>query len=320
MAGTLVVSLDFELYWGMHDIWPLSSYAKNLAGVPRAVASTLALFKEFNVHATWATVGLIGCANEKEAVRFTPRVRPAYLRDAANPFRLLDGSVEPRYLFAPHLVQAIGHQEGQELATHTFSHFSCLEPGHSLEAFRADLRASLDVLSNFGPRPKSVVFGRNRFSLEHLAVCAEEGICFFRGSPSSEIYDLGDGRVQQIHRRFGRLFDAHLPLIGFDRLASHPRTSRRLVDIPASRFLRPHSRCPVLPTLALRRVLGELREAARSERGYHLWWHPHNAGHQLLENMEQLRQILETFSELRAAGQMRSLNMSEWGAELLSSS
>ena len=51
--------------------------------------------------------------------------------------------------------------------------------------------------------------------------------------------------------------------------------------------------------------------AARAGNIYHLWWHPHNVGINVAENMAFLRRILEAYSRLNVEHRMRSLNMSE---------
>ena len=43
------------------------------------------------------------------------------------------------------LLEKISRYEGQEISTHTFSHYYCLEDGQTAEQFEADLKASLKV-------------------------------------------------------------------------------------------------------------------------------------------------------------------------------
>src|SRR5438445_6304032 len=81
-TGALVISLDFELHWGVRDHAPLdeAERARLLAaraGIPRI----LDLFDEFSVHATWAVVGLLFARSKEEAEAFRPEEQPNY-RDA----------------------------------------------------------------------------------------------------------------------------------------------------------------------------------------------------------------------------------------------
>ncbi len=51
--------------------------------------------------------------------------------------------------------------------------------------------------------------------------------------------------------------------------------------------------------------------AARHGEIYHLWWHPHNFGLRVQENIDQLRRILDTYSSLRICYHMQSYSMEE---------
>lgn len=54
-----------------------------------------------------------------------------------------------------------------------------------------------------------------------------------------------------------------------------------------------------------------LSYAAKHGRAYHLWWHPHNFGTNLNENITTLEQVLEHFDHLRQTHGMQSMSMSE---------
>ena len=70
MGGTLIVSLDFELFWGMLDVCPLEKYQENVLGVRRAIPRLLRLFREHDIHATWAAVGFLFAHNRQEAGKY----------------------------------------------------------------------------------------------------------------------------------------------------------------------------------------------------------------------------------------------------------
>ena len=55
----LIVSLDFELFWGMQDGHTLESYQDHVLGGRKAIPQLLKLFAKYGIHATWATVGLM---------------------------------------------------------------------------------------------------------------------------------------------------------------------------------------------------------------------------------------------------------------------
>ena len=67
MHSNFIISLDFELIWGMHtgDIVN-NSYNKNIKGGREAITDLLNLFEKYGIRATWAVVGLMFAENVEE--------------------------------------------------------------------------------------------------------------------------------------------------------------------------------------------------------------------------------------------------------------
>jgi peptidoglycan/xylan/chitin deacetylase (PgdA/CDA1 family) len=318
VTATLVVSLDFELYWGLRDIVPLERYRANLLGVRQAVPAMLDLFREYEVHATWAAVGALLTEGREDLRRSLPTALPAYQAPQLRPFDALDAlgdsEADDPFHFGPSLARAIVETPNQELGTHTFSHYYCLEAGQTEAQFRADLKASQAVTRRFGASATSLVFPRNQDSHAYLEACRGAGITAYRGTPSARAYQARSEASETLARRGLRLADAYLNLTGH-HLFSSP-VGAAPFDIPASRFLRPFSpKLAAAEPLRLRRIIGDLDAAAQRGQGYHLWWHPHNFGAHLNENLRFLRGVLEHFSRLRARSEMRSRNMGELARE-----
>ena len=63
-----VLSLDFELRWGVHDVYgvDISGYRENLEQERYAAPALLELLAQYDTRATWATVGAIGCESWDE--------------------------------------------------------------------------------------------------------------------------------------------------------------------------------------------------------------------------------------------------------------
>ena len=49
----------------------------------------------------------------------------------------------------------------------------------------------------------------------------------------------------------------------------------------------------MLEPLRMRRILSDLTHAAKKGLVYHLWWHPHNFGDHMDENLVFLKKILD---------------------------
>jgi peptidoglycan/xylan/chitin deacetylase (PgdA/CDA1 family) len=320
--GAFVVSLDFELHWGVRDrCAPDGSYRANLLGARQAVPRMLELFAEFGVSATWATVGLLFAASREERERFAPVVRPAYDDPRLCPYAepVGEGEADDPLHYAPGLIRAIQATPGQEVGTHTFSHYYCMEPGQDVHAFRADVQSAVDIAAAYGVRTRSIVFPRNQHNPAYDGVLREAGITCYRGNPGSRIYRHGGRRGDPRSLRLARLLDAHVGFTGPQAVAwsAVPRPGG-LCDVPASLFLRPaEPRLPPASALNLARVCRGLRVAARSRRIFHLWWHPHNFGTHLEANLARLRSVLQEFDRCRDAYGMRSLSMADTAAVAL---
>ena len=316
--GTLVVSLDFELHWGVRDTRPLSTYGANILGARTAVPAILRLFERHGIHATWAVVGFLLCRDRDELLASVPSVLPAYDNMAFSPYSDLatigrDERDDP-YHYAPSLVRAILDTPGQELATHTLSHYYCLERGGTRGAFIADLKAAMQLSAQYGAAVRSIVFPRNQYGMDHLRACRELGIVAYRGNPQHAIYRPSARDRQSAPIRLWRLADSYLPVV---RHASRVQSSGSdvPVDVPATRFLRPWSRyLRAGGGLPVHRILDEMTEAAREGRLYHLWWHPHNFGLHPEENLRALERVLEHAARLKDSHGLRCLTMDEAAA------
>jgi peptidoglycan/xylan/chitin deacetylase (PgdA/CDA1 family) len=314
--GALVLSLDFELHWGVRDHAAADGpYRANLLGVRAAVPALLALFREFGVSATWATVGFLFARSRAELERCSPAVRPAYVDPALDPYRqaLGEGEHDDPLHFAPSLVRMVADAPGQEVATHTFSHYYCLEPGQGREAFAADLASAVRIAACHGVALRSIVFPRNQHNPAYDDLLLDAGIDCFRGAQAGWMYRPGAEALGTPRVRAARFADTYLPLAGRETLpwAGMARPGG-LCNVAASRFLRPYTpRLRALDGLRLHRVTRGLRDAARRGEIYHLWWHPHNFGTHLDENLAFLRRVLEVYAGLRATHGLQSLTMAQ---------
>ena len=57
--GAFVISLDFELMWGVRDKKGIDQYGENILGVRKAIPALLKLFEEFEINCTFSTVGFL---------------------------------------------------------------------------------------------------------------------------------------------------------------------------------------------------------------------------------------------------------------------
>jgi len=315
-GGALVVSLDFELRWGDLEKFGEQGYRKNLLGVRQAVPRLLEKFSEYGIHVTWATVGFLFFSGRDELMAHLPEVLPAYVQEGLSPYPCIadtgNSEDEDPLHYAPSLIERIARTPGQEIATHTFSHYYCLEDGQTAAAFRADLQAAKRIAAKRGIELRSLVFPRNQFNEEYLSICAEEGIIAYRGNQQSWMYKASTTNGEPRYKRLARLVDVYCDLSGHNGHEMDVLGERLPFNIPASRLLRPVSSSPmVLEPLRLRRIKREMCYAAQKGLLYHLWWHPHNFGIDLDANVGFLQHILAYYRILEERYGMESLTMVE---------
>jgi peptidoglycan/xylan/chitin deacetylase (PgdA/CDA1 family) len=315
--GALVISLDFELHWGMRDIVPATdSYRETLIATRHLVPQLLDLFEEFDIAATWATVGLLFARSRHEAHQYRPAVQPAYADAGLAAYgEPLGASEEADPIhFAPSLIGAIRRRPRQEIGTHTFSHYYCLEPGQSCAAFRADLESACAIAQRYGIELRSIVFPRNQVNPAYLHVLHEFGISCYRDTARGWMYRAEPARRKQLlHKRGTRLLDSYVNLSGHNLIGWHElRRPDGLYAIRDSMFLRSHNpRLRHLQPLHLRRIVDGIEAAGTEQKIFHLWWHPQDFGHYPDENIAFLRNVLEAFARCREQYGMRSLTMND---------
>jgi peptidoglycan/xylan/chitin deacetylase (PgdA/CDA1 family) len=317
--GALVISLDFELHWGVRDhVTRDDALYGRLPDARRAVADMLKVFVARHVRATWATVGFLFASTRDEVDAHSPRERPTYTRAELDPYIEaigIDEEHDPEHL-AGSLVELIGASAGQEVASHTFSHYYCVEPGQSEATFRADLAAAQAIALRRGVELTSLVLPRNQWNPAYAAAVLDLGFRCIRGPQRSWGHRAREHGRQNLLHRGARLADTYVGV-------SPPPTTEwsdvllpsGLCDVPASAFLRPYDPGrKLLEPLRLARLRSGLRHAAHHGRIFHLWWHPHNFSQHQSENFEVLEQVLDEFDRLAGGEGMQSLTMADVAA------
>jgi hypothetical protein len=300
-----VISLDFELFWGVSDRQTVGGYGRNVLGEWEAIPRMLALFCRHGLRVTWATVGMVMCRDYKHWCDIRPGVMPLY-RANISPY-CMDSLVKENagLFFARPLVERILATSGQELATHTYSHFYCGEAGATPDQFAADLACAGIIAADMGANVRSVVLPRNQIVEKFLAVLPGAGIEVYRGNAQHWLYRNGDAVVGGLAGRVARFADACLPLSG--NRTVRERCKDGLINVPASLFLYPWStRHRALSALRLHRVKQGMTSAAQTGGVFHLWWHPHNFGVNLKENLAMLEVVLRHYQLLADVYGMRT--------------
>lgn len=309
MAGQFIISLDFELHWGGAEIWNLKEKENYFLGGRKAVVETLRLFQTNEIRATWATVGFLFAKNKEQLLSFSPLEKPSYKNEMISSYQYFDqvgnDETDDPFHFAPTLIEEILATPGQELASHTFSHYYCLEEGQNIKQFKEDLKAAQALAKeNFNVQLKSLVFPRNQYNKDYLKVVKNVGIQTVRSNPNTWFWKNDYGKLTPLIRAADTLFPVS------KNLSFHLNQKPDILEIPASRFFRPYQQKEkFIQFLKLKRIKNEMTYAAKNNKVYHLWWHPHNFGNDLEKNLHQLQEIIIHFHKLKQKLDFQSVSM-----------
>ena len=309
--STFIVSLDFELFWGMQDGWELSQYEDHVLGGREAIPRMLELFQRHGIHATWATVGFQFAESEAEARNYFPDQKPAYDNPALSSYRCFghmgQNETDAPCFYAPSLIRQIAATPNQEIGSHTFSHYYCREAGQTVEQFRADMLAAKAIAADKGFDLKSVVLPRNQCEPEYTRVLNQLGFTAYRDEENDWIHEKVKLRPLM---RLLRLGDVYLPLTGQGGYV--PKVEQGIVNLVGSRMYKPYFKpLAFLEGLKVHRIKKQMLYAAKNGLTFHLWWHPHNVGVRTDFHMKQLEEIFSYYEALKEKYGMRSLNMGE---------
>ena len=88
--GALVISLDFELYWGIGDHIEYDSYQTYFDNTLKIIPEILNLFSKYQIACTWATVGMLWNENWEEWIKNRPSILPKYKNEKLSNYNLND--------------------------------------------------------------------------------------------------------------------------------------------------------------------------------------------------------------------------------------
>lgn len=311
-----MVSLDFELYWGVRDHRKLDGRERRrLLAARSVVPKILAALRDHEIRATWATVGFLFAHSREEALACRPDHVPDYRQAALNPYveQMGRDESEDPFRFAPSLIREIGQVAGQEIGSHSYSHYYSLEAGQSEKQFNADVASAKRIAENSGYQLRSYVFPRNQVRRRYLPILRQAGFHAYRGTePAASKAPVTYREQRRPLLRALRLADAYWDLNGPQTVA-FPEGGG-LAPVAASRYLRPFSPAlSGLETARLRRIATAMKSAATEGRIFHLWWHPEDFAGQPDRNIEFLCKVLKVFDKCRRNDGMASLSMGDVG-------
>lgn len=308
--GQLVISLDFELIWGVFDKVDHHDKVEYFENTRKLIPELLKLFNNHEIHSTWATVGMLFNESWEEWMENLPQHFPKYTNQklsAYNYGKEHRSSINENLCWASELIDLIAKSDHQEMATHTYSHYYCLEDGQNRDSFASDLQLVKKLASKKGLELKSLVFPRNQFNESYQDICVNNGIRTIRINPENWYWK--NTQRDTLADKIFRTGDAYIGLNDKSYDLGSIEVNQ-VVQQKASRLFRPFEN-NFKDTLKLNRIKNEIEFAAKNNKIYHLWWHPHNFGANPESNLKDLKEILEHFSKCQDKYGMESFTMDE---------
>ena len=319
--GKFVISLDFELHWGFFDNRTLEDCRSQLLNINTVIDKLLQMSKEYNTSITFATVGMLFAKDKETVLDYVPKLKPNYTNKALDSYELLRGIEQKDQMiyFAQELVKNIENDPLHEVGTHTFCHYYCHEKGQNIQDFKADIESAIAIAKALNIETKSIVFPRNQVQQDYLKVCENLGIETYRGNCW---FNFNNDARKLILKEYGlillRVVDSYFNISGSNsfKLKDHNTKDAKLINIPASRFLRPYnSRLKFIESLKVRRIKKAMTKAAKRNEVYHLWWHPHNFANNIEENFKNYSSILKHYKKLNVKYNFESITMQKLGEQ-----
>ncbi|UII79920.1 polysaccharide deacetylase family protein [Flagellimonas sp. CMM7] len=316
--GKFVISLDLELFWGVRDKRTIKGYGDSIKKVHEITPHMVKMFEEYGIKATWATVGFLFAKDKNEMIHFSPKEKPKYENQNLSPysdnFQLVKNSLEEDpYHFGNDLIEELFKNPNQEIASHTFSHYYCLEEGQTFDEFQKDIEAAVKIAESKEIKLTSLVFPRNQTNKKYLDVCVKNGIHTYRGNENVWYKDTDRSRGILLIKKIFRTGDCYLNVSGHHCYNLDDLPTSAPFNVPSSRFLRPYIAKGgiLLESLKLRRIKKSMTHAAKRGMLYHLWWHPHNFGANTKVNFRTLEKILNHYIKLNKKYGFESSTMTE---------
>ena len=306
MSGHFVISLDYELLWGLAgwDDEHLEAYEINVDNANDALLQIVEMLEKYGMKLTVAYVGTMNNSSVSEVMDEKNGFNAEY---NSSIFSAFNSSVpyakkanKPSLLFAKDIIGQLKDQSHVELASHTYSHYYCLEDGQTKEMFEKDVELACLNAEKIGLKLRSIILPRNQIQPDYMMVCKNKGITHYRGTLCNWLY-----RTEKTKSRFSmkgalRFLDTYINISGSNTYPMSEYKDDVLVNVPGSRFLRPFSaKLSFLEQLKIKRIKNSMTNAAKHGLVYHLWWHPHNFGTNTAENLGNLKSICEHYLFLK---------------------
>ena len=304
--GVFAISIDVEFGWGMIDTPMTCNNYAAITAERDVVRRLLALFKTYDVHATWAIVGHLMLDHVARRALVLPGMPPPEEYSIADD--LFDQVSEAcRDVWCvPDVVEMIRDAEpAQEIGSHSFSHLRYDERLTRREVVIADVAQFVRVHNARHLPYASFVFPYN--CVGYLGELAMAGVRVVRSIPP-KWYDGAKPRI------LWRLLNLLTVASGVTPKTTMPVVRPTgIVDIPGSmlwygtngmrRFIPDHAQ--------VRMAKAGIDAAARTQSVFHLWFHPSNFVHDMERQLKRFELVLRHARKRADSGVIQIMSMDQ---------
>ena len=82
-SGKFIISLDFELLWGVRDKRDIVTYGDHILGVYEVLPRVLELFRKYDVKVTFASVGMLFADGIEALDQYLPLTLPPVIESGS---------------------------------------------------------------------------------------------------------------------------------------------------------------------------------------------------------------------------------------------
>jgi|TARA_A100001015_G_scaffold299190_1_gene382918 hypothetical protein len=302
----LIISLDYELRWGMDIIYGSSVNDSNIyiSQTPRVVNNMLSIFSKYEIKSTWASVLAISMKSWNEYFEvldlYGIKNDGPHFGHTSNFHNFKEFE---KYYFSYNSMKTINDFELAEIGSHSFRHTYFGEDQYNSNDFILDNKICADILNNkFNIKKPCYVFPRNQ--IVHIDEIDRTSIVGYREVPN--IFGYKNTKSTKNNRLFTKLSRFSNDVIPFVSKPSKRTTFYSVGDM--------HIRFN-MPDLFWKIQLLKLENMIKSKESYestiHLWWHPHNISINPSKNITRLEELLKLIRKYINNKSIESSFMSE---------
>ena len=312
--GVFLLSLDTEMAWGFNHLPASLRPERRFNQVRRVVDRLLRLMEQYEIQATWATVGhlFLDQCTPTDGCKHPEVIPPHYSwldREWLEPDPCSNLKQAPNW-YGPDIIEMIGNcAVPQEVGCHNFSHVIVGDPECSRETFSSELIACRELASQKQIELKSFVYPKN--SVGHVDVLPENGFTSFRG-PQPCWFEGFPWYLWRIAHKVDAFFPILPPVV-------FPSYTQGMWNLPASAYYvdRDKRWSKLLPIwMRVWKAKQGLRRAAQQKGMYHLWFHPYNMAGDMEGLFHGLEQIFVAVNKLRSQGVLENRTMGQLAESL----